>query len=308
MVMQMDFKRIKIIFIITFTLLNIYLFGILLEKNETTLRFGDGSATLNIEEAMKDDSIDFPTLSTEMEKVPLIKTAKGNTLEEDQKTLTNQTTHYEEGVLHSTLSEPIQLEWEGTAPSSDDRKPIKDFIAAGNILYGSDYSFFTYLPVRKQLVYTQVTNNIPIADGTGSIIFSLNDENEIISYEQTYAGDAEVQGSSRNVISEKTALESLYLNNQIPANASIRMMHLAYYRTLSLSDMDIYSPMWYVEIAVENSPVDVKRVDALTGTIISSPTVVVPENGSQSRAKSNSLLLLMEEESSSGKKASIGVE
>lgn len=308
MVLRMDFKRIKIIFIITFTFLNIYLLSILLAKNETTLRFGDGSATLNIQEAMKNDNIDFPPLSNEMEKVPLIKTAKGNTLEEGQKTLTNQTTHYEEGVLHSTLSEPIQLEWEGASPTLDDVKPVKEFLAGGNILYGSAYSYFTYLPVRNQLVYTQVTNSIPIADGTGSIIFSLNDEKEVISYEQTYAGDAAVQGSGRNVISAKTALESLYLNNQIPANASIRMMHLAYYRTLSLSDMDIYSPMWYVEIAVENSPVDVKRVDALTGNIISSPTVVVPENESQSRAKSNSLLLLMEEESSSGKKASIGVE
>lgn len=305
--MQMDFRRIKIIFIITFTLLNIYLLSILFEKSQTNLRFGDESATLNIQEAMKDDSISFPTLSTEMEQIPLIKTTKGNVLEEEQKSLTNQTTEYVDGVLYSTLSVPIKLDIEDDLPTLEDMNTVKAFIDDGNVPYGSSYTYFTYLPLKKKLVYTQVTNSIPIGDGTGSLIFNLNDENEVISYEQTYAENAEVQGNSRTVISQKKAVESLYLNNQIPANSSIRMMHLVYYRTLTLSDMDIYSPMWYVEIAVKNSPVDIKRVDALTGNIISTPTVVVPENEFQSKATSNSLLLLMEDEASVGENAGVGL-
>ena len=62
--MIVDFRRIKIIFILTFAALNIYLLSVLLEKNETTLSFGSESNTLNIEEAMKADDISFPTLST----------------------------------------------------------------------------------------------------------------------------------------------------------------------------------------------------------------------------------------------------
>ena len=53
----MDFRRIKIIFILTFAALNIYLLSVLLEKNATTLSFGSESTTLNIEEAMKADDI-----------------------------------------------------------------------------------------------------------------------------------------------------------------------------------------------------------------------------------------------------------
>ena len=37
--------------------------------------------------------------------------------------------------------------------------------------------------------------------------------------------------------------------------------------------MNIYSPMWYVEIVRENVGIQVKRVDALTGSIISAPVV-----------------------------------
>ena len=120
-------------------------------------------------------------------------------------------------------------------------------------------------------MYAQVANNIPIGDSTGSITFNLDPDYEVISYEQTFAGAAEVQGNSRAVISQKRAVEALYLNNQIPANSTVRTVQLTYYRTLSLSDMDIYSPMWYIEIEIENAPVEIRRVDALTGSIITTP-------------------------------------
>ena len=296
----MDFRRIKIIFIITFAALNIYLLSVLLEKNATTLSFGSESTTLNIEEAMKADDIEFPTLSTDQEKIPLLKTDKGVTLETDQSKLVNQTTVFEDGVLFSTLSEPIPLEIDAEELAIVDRTPITDFILQGNVLNGAEYSFLTYLPLRRQLVYAQVANNIPIGDSTGSITFNLDPDYEVISYEQTFAGEAEVQGNSRTVISQKRAVEALYLNNQIPANSTVRAVQLTYYRTLSLSDMDIYSPMWYIEIEIENAPVEIRRVDALTGSIITTSSVSLPSAEAQIQAKTaTSSALLLEEEDSS---------
>ena len=298
--MIVDFRRIKIIFILTFAALNIYLLSVLLEKNETTLSFGSESNTLNIEEAMKADDISFPTLSTNQEKIPLLKTDKSRILESDQSKLENQTTVFEDGVLFSTLSETIPLEVDDQNLTIVDRTPITDFILQGNVLHGTEYSFLTYLPLRRQLVYAQVANNIPIGDSTGSITFNLDPDYEVISYEQTFAGEAEVQGNSRTVISQKRAVEALYLNNQIPANSTVRAVQLTYYRTLSLSDMDIYSPMWYIEIEIENAPVEIRRVDALTGSIITTSSVSLPSAEAQIQAKTaTSSALLLEEEDSS---------
>ena len=298
--MIVDFRRIKIIFILTFAALNIYLLSVLLEKNETTLSFGSESNTLNIEEAMKADDIEFPTLSTDQEKIPLLKTDKGVTLETDQSKLVNQTTVFEDGVLFSTLSEPIPLEIDAEELAIVDRTPITDFILQGNVLNGAEYSFLTYLPLRRQLVYAQVANNIPIGDSTGSITFNLDPDYEVISYEQTFAGEAEVQGNSRTVISQKRAVEALFLNNQIPANSTVRAVQLTYYRTLSLSDMDIYSPMWYIELEIKNAPVEIRRVDALTGSIITTSSVSLPSAEAQIQAKTaTSSALLLEEEDSS---------
>ena len=204
------------------------------------------------------------------------------------------------GFCPASLSDPIPLEIDAEDLTIVDRTPITDFILQGNVLYGAEYSFLTYLPLKRQLVYAQVANNIPIGDDTGSITFNLDPDYEVISYEQTFAGAAEVQGSSRTVISQKRAVEALYLNNQIPANSTVRTVQLTYYRTLSLSDMDIYSPMWYIEIKIENAPVEIRRVDALTGSIITTSSVSLPSVEAQIQAKTatSSALLLVEEESS----------
>ena len=64
--------------------------------------------------------------------------------------------------------------------------------------------------------------------------------------------------------------------------------------------MDIYSPMWYIELEIKNAPVEIRRVDALTGSIITTPSVTLPPVEAQVKAKTapNSALLMEEQDSS----------
>ncbi|HJB24282.1 MAG TPA: two-component system regulatory protein YycI [Candidatus Jeotgalibaca pullicola] len=292
----MDYKRIQAILIIAFTILNVYLVTVLLEKNDE-LNFGDPSTSVNLEEGMRNDNIQAGELSTEQQLIPVIKTNKDNFLEENMNTLTNQTTQMEDGKLISVLSEPIQLDMESKVTIENRLEPINEFMKAGNILNAEEYTFFSYQPLNQRIVFVQKYEEIPITDGTASLVFYLNSEGEVSSYDQTYTGESESQGRNRTVISEKAAIESLYLNNQIPSNSTIRNVTLSYFQTLSLSDMNIYSPMWYVEIIRENVPTQIKRVDALTGNIITAPPVVEPETESSSSNETESKLVEDEESS-----------
>lgn len=270
----MDYRRIQIILIVTFSLLNIYLLTVFLEKNEE-FNFGDPSTTVNLEEGLRNDNITSPELSRKNEDVVVIKTDKNTELREKSPSLKNQTTRMENTLLFSVLSKPIELDFETVnIPLADRLAPLQDFINSGNVLNGHKYQFLSYQAMNQQIVYVQYTaDGLPIADGTASLVFHFNSDHEVISYEQTYVGDTEPQGRTRKVISEQAAIESLYLNNQIPGDSSIKLLTLSYYQTLSLKDMNIYSPMWYVEIARENVPIQIKRVDALTGNIISGPVI-----------------------------------
>ncbi len=270
----MDYKRVQIILIITFSILNLYLLTVFLEKDDA-FNFGDSSSTVNLEEGLRNDNIQSPELSRENEEIAVIKTDKNMFLRENASSLKNQTTRMDNNLLFSVLSDPIELDFETKDLTLTNRlKPLQEFKDSGNVLEGAKYDFISYQELNQRIYYVQHSEEgVPIADGTATLVFHLNADNEVISYEQTYVGDSEAQGRLRTVISEQTAIESLYLNNQIPDDSTIRLLTLSYYQTLSLKDMNIYSPMWYVEIARENVGIQVKRVDALTGSIISAPVV-----------------------------------
>lgn len=270
----MDYKRVQIILIITFSILNLYLLTVFLEKDDA-FNFGDSSTTVNLEEGLRNDNIQSPELSRENEEIAVIKTDKNMFLREHASSLKNQTTRMDSNLLFSILSEPIELDFETKGLTLTNRlKPLQEFKDSGNVLEGTKYDFISYQELNQRIYYVQHSEDgIPIADGTATLVFHVNADHEVVSYEQTYAGDSETQGRLRTVISEQKAVESLYLNNQIPDDSTIRLLTLSYYQTLSLKDMNIYSPMWYVEIVRENVGIQVKRVDALTGSIISAPVV-----------------------------------
>lgn len=276
----MDYKRIQIILIITFSILNLYLITVLLEKDKE-LNAGDPSTTVRLEEGMRNDNIEAPELSDEQIRIPILKADKTDYLAEHAGTLSNQTTRMENNKLWSVLTNPIELDMSPSVPLEERLAPIEAFMKDGNVLKAQDYSFLTYQEANQRIIYVQHAEEYPIADGTASLTFHLNPDGEVVSYEQTYIGLPEAQGKNRMVISEQAAIEALYLNNQIPNNSSLRRINLTYYQTLSLQDMNIYSPMWYVEIARDDVPIQVKYVDALTGNLISVPSIMNPNSSSK---------------------------
>lgn len=266
----MDFKRIEIIFTITFLCLNIFLLSSYLDKNKTISYQNDSSLKINTLEEMKKESIEVPTkLSDEKLAVPFVKAENEDLLEQNLSKLNKQTVKRMESsnLLYSILTSSFELMPTGRDFKRSDLIKVDEFIKNDQILFGSEYQYFKFTPDKKELVYTQVANNIPITDGTGQITFHLDNDNRIISYEQTYAGPVKVTGKSRELISEKRAVELLYQNSEVQANSEVRKPILSYHRTLSLENLSIYGPIWYIEVKTSNE-VKIKFVNAIDGSII----------------------------------------
>lgn len=263
----MDFKKIEIIFIITFLFLNGYLLYRLFENNQNV--FTENMMNqVNLIEEMRAENIDLPNFEDEVHEVPYIQAEKNDLLEENSPRLTNQTGIIENnGSLYaSILSDPIQLS-EADELTDEDLKTLNDFVNSEAVLFGSDYQFIRYIPSQRQIMYGQIANNIPIVDGTAGIVFHLNGNKEIISYEQKYVGPISVQGESRTLITDQDAVEILYQNNEIPTGATVSKPLLTYSRTLQLEDLSMYVPVWLVEIE-SSTGTNAKRIDAVNGNII----------------------------------------
>lgn len=281
----MDFKKIEIIFIITFLILNGYLLYRVLDNYENGFT-GSAATQINLVQEMKDENIDLPDFEDEEHDVPYVQAAANNLLEENTDQLTKQTGVIEEnGSLYaSILSDPIQLS-DGEELTTKDIATLTEFVLSDAILFGDQYQFIRYIPSTRQIIYAQIANNIPIVDGTSNIIFHLNGKKEIISYEQKYAGPVTVQGQSRKLITDQDAVEILYQNSEIPSGSKVRKPLLIYNRTLHLEDLSMYVPVWLVEVVTSTDTL-VKKVDAVNGNIIqetSAETPIQPNQESKSK-------------------------
>lgn len=277
----MDFKKIGHIFIVAFTLLNLYLiYGILERKDiqHTT----SPETSHNILENMNEMDISLPDLTgTEMDGQSMYSIqADAHQLLEKKiaETDIHTGTVDEEGAYYTSFpSNPIQLKGNPVEGFSEaDYDIIKEYVLSEQVMYGSEYSGVKYDEEGKRFLLYQYIDDIPIADGSSEISLFVNDEGEIYSYQQTYAGPFTRQGNALSVIDGKRALELLVINNEIREGVKIEKPILTYQRALHLADLSMYSPVWSIDV-IRSSERDNFRVDAVNGTIIRQQAVNKPE-------------------------------
>ena len=262
----MDFRRSTLVLIISFLFLDLFLFGIFWQmKKEVKTPL---NASINVMEQMRTDGITVTGVNTTVESLPIIQISPTN-IDSLVNTLPSQIATYEKGIISSQLLAPIQLTIDTNATVTMDQfAELTTYVESGSIINGKQYTWFNYNPTIRKVIYAQRANQIPVMDGSSQIIFTLNVNNQVISYEQTFAGTPEILGSNRVLITSQKAMEVLYLAGRIPTRSTVSVVRLSYYKSLGLKDLSIYSPAWYVEFKQADGQIIVRRVDAIRGTVL----------------------------------------
>ena len=262
----MDFRRSTLVLIISFLFLDLFLFGIFWQmKKEVKTPL---NASINVMEQMRTDGITVTGVNTTVESLPIIQISPTN-IDSLVNTLPSQIATYEKGIISSQLLAPIQLTIDTNATVTMDQfAELTTYVESGSIINGNQYTWFNYNPTTRKVIYAQRANQIPVMDGSSQIIFTLNVNNQVISYEQTFAGTPEILGSNRVLITSQKAMEVLYLAGRIPTRSTVSVVRLSYYKSLGLKDLSIYSPAWYVEFKQADGQIIVRRVDAIRGTVL----------------------------------------
>ena len=262
----MDFRRSTLVLIISFLFLDLFLFGIFWQmKKEVKTPL---NASINVMGQMRTDGITVTGVNTTVESLPIIQISPTN-IDSLVNTLPSQIATYEKGIISSQLLAPIQLTIDTNATVTMDQfAELTTYVESGSIINGKQYTWFNYNPTIRKVIYAQRANQIPVMDGSSQIIFTLNVNNQVISYEQTFAGTPEILGSNRVLITSQKAMEVLYLAGRIPTRSTVSVVRLSYYKSLGLKDLSIYSPAWYVEFKQADGQIIVRRVDAIRGTVL----------------------------------------
>ncbi|WP_105956971.1 two-component system regulatory protein YycI [Apilactobacillus quenuiae] len=262
----MDFKKIQIIFLAIFVMIDVFLFMMFHQNTSLQSENVNQGSNSEIIKQMQNDQINFKLNLTDKKSTGYYLSATlNNNLKRDSKHLKNQKFSYNNNILRSTFKRPYGIYYSNPEELLNKLIKQKNFISNG-----SDYEYSSSLSTNNTIVYLQKAEDRHIYSGTrGQIKFDISDDHTLTGYTQSYLDNVKILREKSDVISNKSALVGLYQYNEIPNNSKINWIHLYYTRLLSIKDNQVLIPTWVISFNSDNSSTStIKRINAYTGAIL----------------------------------------
>ncbi|GLB46252.1 hypothetical protein WR164_02310 [Philodulcilactobacillus myokoensis] len=263
----MDFKRIEWIFLITFAVIDFFLFAIVRQnRNIQNESINQDSSTATIIKDMRDDQISVGNVSDKTPYGYYISATQNNSLKSALRSnqLYNQTVSFNGNKLHSSFKRQYVI----TDKKHPENTANKILTNTKLIQFGKNYSYNANLSTNNEIVYTENAENRYLYSKEAQIKFKVN-KGVLTGYSQTYLNMVNPLREGTKALSGRKALAILYQNNNIPSNSKIEWIDLAYTKLLTMKNNIIFVPTWIVVYKTNNSEtLQMNEVNAFNGTVL----------------------------------------
>jgi regulatory protein YycI of two-component signal transduction system YycFG len=254
----MDWSKIKTIFIITFLILDVYLlfqFMKIRDANKYEL-----ITETSIEDKLKADEIQYVEIPKALIKEQYLSAKPKLFNKDDVAKLKGQTALLKEPTttIQVTIEKPIQLS------TKFEPAELASFLK-NNILYGDHYQYWEKSDKKNTITYFQKYENSPMYQNiNGMIIFNLNADNQIVSYQQSYLEGIEKLTAKEEILPPLKAIETLHQKGVLKPKSKITKIELGYSTLIQLAASQVLAPTWRFELDDKES----LFVNAFEGQII----------------------------------------
>ncbi|WP_179394014.1 two-component system regulatory protein YycI [Lacticaseibacillus absianus] len=261
----MDFRRIEMIFLIVFVGLNIFLGMSFFQSQQVDLATSSGGTTEIIADIRR-DQIKLPKLSTKTPTGGYLASTSSGELASEVRKLDHQYPRFtatDYTVMTSTLDTTVTVK-RATAVET----LTKWLTSEKNVLHGSEYVYAAGLSGTNSYVFVQKVGGRLIYDPRAQITFTVAN-GRLTSYTQTYLAQVDVLRADVTLCSAQDAVVTLYRENELPNNATVRWTQLAYTYLLDAKGATVYIPAWFVGVESQGSKnVTIKKVNAINKTVL----------------------------------------
>lgn len=236
----MDWSKIKTIFIITFLILDVYLFFQFLTIRNANKYEIATEATL--EEKLKADGIKYTDLPKTQIKAQYLSAKPKIFTKSDIAKLKGQTTTLlgdPATTLQGTLQNPYQLD------SKLDPSSIANFLK-DHVLYGDHYQFCDKDDKTKTITcFQKFEDTLLYQNINGMITLHYNTNNQIVSYQQTYLEGFEKLTAKEEILPPLKAIEALHQKGELKPKSKITKIELGYSTLVQLAASQVLAPTWH---------------------------------------------------------------
>lgn len=239
---NVDWSKIKTIFIFAFFVLDGFLLFWLLDKEKDDKYQYINEASF--EDMLKAEEIKV-NIDTDISKEMFYLQADPKLFtEEDVLQLKAQQVKVSEDgyVIKSILDEPIFV-------GEDVNKETMDPIVNKIVLNGDHYIFGKYNEIDNTVVYYQTHDNYTVFNNqSGRILFTLNENQELEDYVQTMLDMEPYESYGEQRITDVMgALETLHTNRKLLSGTSVEGVEIGYYTYVQISSQ-ILAPAWHFKV------------------------------------------------------------
>lgn len=260
----MQWDQIKNLLIVSFLILDVYLFVQFLDKKEQADIGILEQHTSSIEEQLKDDRITYEPLPVEEYEETFISVKQHEFTEADLKAQgkgkKQKTNIVDNKLIVSKVDEEISFSESAT------KKQIMNTFS-DLVYFAEEYTFWNWNTEKNVLIFFQNKFDRPVYYNQGGVVLLfLNEDNEVDYYLQSMLGDAESLAEKRELMSSMQAIETLYRADELPYESHIDNVNIGFHTRVPFeSDVQVFAPIWKVQVNGEKD----YFINAIEGFIFS---------------------------------------
>lgn len=246
----MQWGQIKTLLILSFLILDVYLFVQFLEKKELADLAVLEEQPSTIEEQLSAEGILIEDLPAQVDEETYI-SVKQRLFTEDE--LVNydglaaqRPFLFDEYFIASQLDEPISMDENAT---EEDIAKIFEQIA----FYPDEYEYWNWNKELNIMVFFQKKLERSVYYNQNALVLLfLNEDNEVTYYLQTMLGETNSVAEKRKLIEPIRAIETLYMANELYTDDHISKVNIGFHTRVPFEgDVQVFVPIWKVNVNEE---------------------------------------------------------
>lgn len=257
----MDWSKTKTIFIIVFSILNVFLYSVYINNyNEEQELEVLGES--NIESDLKNANISVGNLPVSTEKVTYV-SGKINTFDNfdfDQVTRNQIITVSDNMIIEGTMKKPEKLE-------ALNEKTLTEFLKR-TVFKGEEYRLWQIDKSAREATFFQVMNDKMIFyNQSATIKVYWSEKEEITKYEQTMFGSLKAVGEKSMLIKPIQAIKTIFEKGYLKDYTTISFVNLGYSTLVPLTETQVLSPTWHIRAMVPDENGRKKQQDFFVNAV-----------------------------------------
>ncbi|MDF2067485.1 two-component system regulatory protein YycI [Bacillus sp. Cr_A10] len=254
----MDWNKTKTIFIIVFSILNVFLFSLYLNRYNEALDL-EVASDAPIEDRLFQDNITVSKMDIDIKEASYVSGNTHNFILEELEKLPNQTFAIDGTKLTSTFNKAIPITEENTVEK----------IVHENVLHGDSYALWKTDEENQSATFFQKVNNrFVYYNKNATLVVYWNDQQELVRYEQTILDNLKDYKEDKVLMGSMLAIKVLYDHGHLKPDSVVKDIKLGYSQLIELTETQVFLPTWHIVVELADGTKEDYFVNAIEGRIV----------------------------------------